>query len=139
MRRVWRRKEESCENLCNRVVIMKQYFYFLFIVSAILFQAASGIFGKYAAMTLDSLSIFAVISNSFYLLSLCCMVLQAIVWQQALKHYCLSYAYPYISLLNFVILFSSFLLFNESITIMNVIGLVVISIGICVHSRNGGA
>ena len=117
---------------------MKPCFNFIFIALSILFQAASGIFGKYASMTIDRLTIFAVISNIFYLLSLCCMVLQAIVWQQALKHYCLSYAYPFISLVNFIILFSSFYLFNESITIMNVIGLVVISIGICAHSRNGG-
>lgn len=118
---------------------MNTYFYFLFIVSAILFQACGGIFGKYAAITVDRLTIFAVISNMFYLLSLCCMVLQAIVWQQALKHYRLSYAYPFMSLVNFVILFSSFLLFDENITIMNVIGLVAISIGICALSRSGGA
>lgn len=118
---------------------MKQYFYFLFIVSAILFQACGGIFGKYAAMTIDCLTIFAVISNTFYLLALGCMVLQAIVWQQALKHYKLSFAYPFMSLVNFVILFSAFLLFNESITTANIIGLVVISIGIYVLSRDGGA
>jgi len=118
---------------------MKPCFNFIFIILSILFQACGGIFGKYAAMTIDCLTIFAVISSMFYLLSLCCMVLQAIVWQQALKHYRLSYAYPFMSLVNFVILFSSFLLFDENITIMNVIGLVVISIGICALSRSGGA
>ena len=118
---------------------MKPWFNFLFIVLSILFQACGGIFGKYAAMAIDCLTIFAVISNMFYLLSLCCMVLQAIVWQQVLKHYRLSYAYPFMSLVNFVILFSSFLLFDENITIMNVIGLVTISIGICALSRSGGA
>ena len=117
---------------------MKPYFHFLFIVSAILCQACGGIFGKYAAMTIDSLTIFAVISNTFYMLALGCMVLQAIVWQQALKHYLLSFAYPFMSLVNFVILFSAFLLFNESITTMNIIGLVVISIGVSVLSRDGG-
>jgi multidrug transporter EmrE-like cation transporter len=118
---------------------MKPYFNFLFIVSAILFQACGGIFGKYAAITVDRLTIFAVISNTFYMLALCCMVLQAIVWQQALKHYKLSFAYPFMSLVNFVILFSAFLLFNESITTANIIGLMVISIGIYVLSRDGGA
>jgi multidrug transporter EmrE-like cation transporter len=117
---------------------MKQYFNFLFIVSAILFQACGGIFGKYAAITIEHFTIFAVISNTFYMLSLCCMFLQAIVWQQALKHYKLSFAYPFMSLVNFVILFASFLLFNESITTTNIIGLVVISIGISVLSMDGG-
>lgn len=116
---------------------MKTYFYFLFIVLSILFQACGGIFGKYAAITVDNLTIFEVISNTFYMLALGCMVLQAIVWQQALKHYRLSFAYPFMSLVNFVILFSAFLLFNESITTTNIIGLVVISIGIYALSRDG--
>ena len=118
---------------------MKPYFNFIFIVSAILFQACGGIFGKYASMMIERFSIFSVISNTFYMLSLGCMFLQAIVWQQALKHYHLSFAYPFMSLVNFVILFPAFLLFNESITSMNIIGLVVISAGIYVLSRDGGA
>lgn len=117
---------------------MKSYFNFIFILLSILFQACGGIFGKYVSMAVDSLTIFAVISNTFYILSLCCMFLQAIVWQQALKHYRLSFAYPFMSLANFVILFPAYLLFNESITVTNIIGLVVISTGIYVLSRDGG-
>ena len=62
-------------------------------------------------------------------------VLQAIVWQQALMHYPLSFAYPFMSLVNFVILLSSAILFGEGITITNIIGLVLISIGITMLSR----
>ena len=88
---------------------------------------------------LDSFNIIAVISNTFYMMSLICLFLQAIVWQQVLKHYHLSFAYPFMSLVNFAILVPAFLLFNESITSMNIIGLVVISAGIYVLSRDGGA
>ncbi len=117
---------------------MKPRFNFIFIVLSILFQTCGGIFGKYVSMTIDSLTILSVISNTFYILSLCCMFLQAIIWQQALKHYRLSFAYPFMSLVNFVILFPAYFLFNESITTANIIGLAVISTGIYVLSRDGG-
>lgn len=117
---------------------MKSYFNFIFIVLSILFQACGGIFGKYVSITIDSLTIFAVISNIFYILSLFCLFLQAIVWQQALKHYRLSFAYPFMSLVNFVILLPAHLLFDESITAANIIGLAVISTGIYFLSRDSG-
>jgi len=117
---------------------MKPYFNYLFITSAMLLQAFGGIFGKYASITIDSFDITAVISNSFYILALLCMLLQAIVWQQVLKHYHLSFAYPLMSLVNFVILLPAFLLFNESITIANIIGLGFISGGVYFLSKNGG-
>lgn len=63
------------------------------------------------------------------------MVFQALVWQQALKHYPLSLAYPFMSIVNFVILIASAVLFSEGITIENIIGLLLISIGIAVLSR----
>jgi multidrug transporter EmrE-like cation transporter len=61
---------------------------------------------------------------------------QAIVWQQALIHYPLSYAYPFVSLVNFVILIFSALLFKEQITASNILGLILISSGILELSRN---
>ncbi|KKH91764.1 hypothetical protein EO95_13030 [Methanosarcina sp. 1.H.T.1A.1] len=81
----------------------KQIFYFSLIIFSILLQAGSGICGKYAAMTIQEASPFITLTNIYYLLSLVFLVLQAIVWQQALIHYPLSYAYPFISLVNFVI------------------------------------
>lgn len=63
-------------------------------------------------------------------------MLQAIVWQQALIHYPLSYAYPFVSLVNFVILISSAFLFKEQITTSNILGLIFISLGILVLSRD---
>jgi multidrug transporter EmrE-like cation transporter len=67
------------------------------------------------------------------------MLLQAIVWQQALIHFPLSFAYPFMSLFNFIILVASALLFHEGITVANIIGLIFISVGIAVaSSKNGG-
>ncbi len=107
----------------------------VFILLCILFQSGSGIFGKYAAIDLSSAASNFVVTNPFYLMSLSCLVLQAIFWQQALKYYPLSFAYPFMSMVNFVILLSSAFLFEESITPENVIGLVIISIGITMLSR----
>lgn len=111
---------------------------FSFIILAIFFQSVSGISGKFAAITLSDATLFAIIANGFYIVSLACLFLQAVVWQQALIHYPLSFAYPFMSLVNFVILISSALLFDEGITIANVVGLCLISIGITVLSRESG-
>jgi multidrug transporter EmrE-like cation transporter len=119
---------------------MKNPLYFSFIILAILFQSFSGIFGKYAATTLHEVTLYAIITNAFYIFSIVCLFLQAVVWQQALIYYPLSFAYPFMSLMNFVVLFSSALLFNEGITPANIIGLLLISVGITVLShKSGGA
>jgi multidrug transporter EmrE-like cation transporter len=116
---------------------MKKTSNYLFIFLAILFQAISGVSGKYAALSISVASSFPLnlITNVFYLFSLLCMFFQAIVWQQALKHYPLSLAYPFMSLVNFVILIASAVLFGEGITVGNIAGLLLISIGIAVLSQ----
>jgi multidrug transporter EmrE-like cation transporter len=113
---------------------MRSSFNFLFIILSILSQAGGGICGKYASMTINNSPI-AVVLSPFYTAAIGFMVLQAISWQQALKHYPLSFAYPFISLVNFVILFSAFFLFGETITIYNILGLIIISIGIFILTR----
>lgn len=115
---------------------MKSRFSFLFIVASIIFQAAGGILGKYVSITIDNLSFINIISNTFYTLGLFFMIFQAIVWQQALKHYQLSFAYPFMSLTNFVILISAYMLFDEKITLANIIGLSIISYGIYLLAKD---
>ena len=112
--------------------------HFSFIILSIAFQSLGGIFGKYAALSLDVPSFTGIVTNIFYILSLGCLFLQAIVWQQALRHFPLSYAYPFLGLVNFVVLFSSAILFQEGITSVNIIGLVLISAGIVVLSQELG-
>lgn len=121
----------------NRFEIKSPLLFSLIIFSVFL-QAGSGICGKYAAMTVKDTSLFITVTNSYYLLSLIFLVLQAIVWQLALIYYPLSYAYPFISLVNFVILIFSAVLFQEQITLYNVLGLVLISFGIFILSHNFG-
>lgn len=116
----------------------KSIFLFGSIIFSVLLQAGSGICGKYSAMTVKDASLFITVTNGFYFLSLIFLVLQAIVWQLALIHYPLSYAYPFVSLVNFVILIFSAILFQEQITSYNVLGLIFISFGILILSRSFG-
>jgi drug/metabolite transporter (DMT)-like permease len=116
----------------------KRIFYSSAIIFSILLQAGSGICGKYAAITAKDASLFITVTNSFYFLSLMFLVFQAIVWQLALTHYQLSYAYPFVSLVNFVILIFSAILFQEQITAYNVLGLFFISAGIFILARSFG-
>lgn len=117
---------------------VKQIFFFSLIIFSVLLQAGSGICGKYAAMTVQETSPFITVTNIFYLFSLIFLVLQALVWQQALVHYPLSYAYPFLSLVNFVVLISSAILFQEQITAYNFVGLILITFGILILSRSLG-
>ncbi|WP_052418756.1 DMT family transporter [Methanolacinia paynteri] len=112
-----------------------KWIYFSFIVLAVIFQASAGIFFKYAAITLAGINLASIMSNLFYILALVCMFLQAVVWQQALIYYPLSYAYPFISMVSFVVLIASAVLFQEGITMTNILGLVLISVGITIVSR----
>ena len=109
-----------------------------YIILAISFQASAGVFGKYAAIAMSDPSPIMMVTNIFYLLSLVSLLLQALVWQQALMHYPLLFAYPFMSLVNFVILLSSAVLFGEGVTITNIVGLCLISIGITMLSRERG-
>lgn len=119
---------------------MQKKFYFVCILFSILFQSFSGILGKYAALSVNLESPVSLLSNVFYLLSLGCMVFQALVWQQALKHYDLSLIYPLQSLTVFIILIFSYVLFRESISGFNILGICIILIGIFIlnQEQHGG-
>ena len=117
---------------------MRNPTYFSFILLAIAFQSLGGIFGKYAALSLQVPTFAGILTNVFYILGLVCLLLQAIVWQQALIYYPLSIAYPCMSLISFVILFAAAFLFDEHITLPNILGLILVTAGIFVLFRYDG-
>jgi multidrug transporter EmrE-like cation transporter len=101
------------------------------LVLSIFIQAFGAICTKYAADLSPSDMVLGIrVDLIIYIIILVTMGLQVAVWQYSLKYYSLSFAYPFRSLVSFVVLFSAVLLFNETITIMNIIGLSVITIGI---------
>ena len=108
--------------------------YFVFIILSILFNSFYAVLSKYTALSIGELSFLAILTNGFYILSLICLGLQALFWQQALIHFKLSYAYPFTALLYFFVLFLSALFFSEHVTFTNIAGLLFISAGISVIS-----
>jgi drug/metabolite transporter (DMT)-like permease len=97
-----------------------------------LFYATVYIFSKYTSMQIPFTLKFALgILSVFFVLGL-----YAIMWQQVLKHIELSIAYMFKgSSLIFVCLFSS-LLYNEAITLYNIIGACIIILGIISFSKS---
>ena len=126
----------TSSQIWNSEMIKTKYFYL--IILSVLLQSSNAIFKKFAATTLSEVTLLAIISNVFYLIALVCLFLQAIVWQQALVRYPLSVAYPFISLVNFIVLVASAILFHEGITLMNVLGMGIISAGITILSLHNG-
>lgn len=108
-----------------------------FLILSILIQAFGAICTKYAAETSSSdkflgLPLYLII----YIIILGGMGLQVIVWQYALKFYPLSFAYPFRSLVSFIVLISAVILFHESVSVMNIVGLSVITGGVVFLSRD---
>jgi uncharacterized membrane protein len=120
----------------SRDLRMNRNFHIIFVLLSILFQAFSGIFGKYAALSLNPSGLLSIFSNSFYLLSIGCMILQAVVWQIALTEFDISLVYPFQSITMIVVLFLSFLLFGETISAFNITGITIIFIGIFILCRD---
>jgi multidrug transporter EmrE-like cation transporter len=102
-----------------------------FLVLSILIQAFGAICTKYAAETTNSAPLFGVpVYLVIYVIILGGMGLQVLVWQYALKFYPLSFAYPFRSLVSFIVLIAAVILFHESVSVMNIVGLSVITIGV---------
>jgi multidrug transporter EmrE-like cation transporter len=107
------------------------------LILSILIQAFGAICTKYAAEFGSSETFFGIpLYLIIYLFILGGMGLQVIVWQHALKYYPLSFAYPFRSLVNFIVLISAFVIFHESISLMNFAGLSVITIGVFFLARD---
>ncbi len=115
---------------------MRQTRYFAFILLSIIFQGSGWAFSELAAQTTAGFSVSAILSNSYYQVSLALLLPQAVVWQQALKHYPLSFAYPMMSLVNFLVLFIAAFFFEEQVTSLNIISLMIISFGVLLLSQS---
>lgn len=70
------------------------------------------------------------IFNPWYPLALLALCIQAVFWIQVLKKCTLAIAYPMSSLVFAVNLAFAFLFFGEIVTIFNIIGIILIVIGV---------
>jgi multidrug transporter EmrE-like cation transporter len=108
-----------------------------FLILSILIQAFGAICTKYAAESSSSATFLGIPHYLIiYVIILGGMGLQVIVWQYSLKFYPLSFAYPFRSLVSFIVLIAAVLLFHESVSVMNIVGLTVITVGVFFLARD---
>lgn len=101
------------------------------LIFSIFIQAFGAVCTKYAAESTGTTLFFGIRTEFIiYFLILGGMGLQVIFWQKSLKYYSLSFAYPFRSLVSFIVLISAYIFFRESITFFNIVGLTIISLGI---------
>ncbi|MBP1991137.1 EamA family transporter [Paenibacillus eucommiae] len=106
-----------------------------FLLGSILSQAIAVYFGKLAATQLQGMDVFDVLFNSYYIMSLVCLMIQAFFWHLTLKRLELSIAYPSTAILFIFIILISYYFFNESISINNVIGILIMMVGIIIINK----
>jgi drug/metabolite transporter (DMT)-like permease len=122
----------------NLYSLFRTYFHLYLLILSMFIQALGAICTKYAALSDFNHYIFGIrLEYLFFFLIVGLMGLQVLTWQGALRFFPLSFAYSFRSLVSFPILFSAFVLFHESITLANIIGLVIITIGVIylVHDK----
>ena len=99
---------------------------------SLVIQSLSSVFIKYAGMY-ETMSREFII---FYALAIGCLGVYAIMWQFLLETIPLTTAYLRKGILYILILFWSVLLFKEQITINNIIGSIIIIVGISLHGMD---
>lgn len=99
---------------------------------SLVIQSLSSVFIKYAGQyeTLSKEFIF------FYVLAVGCLGVFAIMWQLLLELIPLTTAYLRKGILYILILIWSVILFGEQITINNIIGSIIIIVGISLHGMD---
>jgi multidrug transporter EmrE-like cation transporter len=88
------------------------------------------VFGKFAAITVQSITVKNLLISPYYILTLGCLFLQAITWQQTLRYYPLAWAYMFMSGIYPVIMLSSHFIFHEQLSLCNLAGTLIILIGV---------
>jgi multidrug transporter EmrE-like cation transporter len=105
------------------------------LVLAVVFASLSAGFGKAAAVSMPSFDARSIATNSFYLLSIGCVGLQAAVWPFALRRYPLSVAYMAMSIVYINLLIIAHFIFQEPLTGPNLLGAGLIAFGNVMMAR----
>lgn len=82
-------------------------------------------------------TLFKIFTNPFIIGGLALYVGGTVFWLAALSRVDLSFAYPFASLSYVVMLTASWLLFNENITPLRLVGTLVVMLGVFLISRSG--
>jgi hypothetical protein len=102
----------------------------LFILVAISCQAGSITFGKFAALQMTGYTPLDFLMNVYYLASLACLAVQAVVWPLVLRSMPLFWSYLFMSAIYLIIPVISHFVFGEQISAWNLGGALVVAAGI---------
>ena len=80
-------------------------------------------------------SILSSLLTPWYLGTLVCMGLVACVWILVLQRFPLSYAYPFMSIVRGLVLMGAWFLFREPVQPQELLGIVIIMLGIALIGR----
>lgn len=105
---------------------------FFFLHFSLLLFSLSGIFAKLASNHPLSSPHFYLLYGIVFLL----LIVYAVLWQQVLKKMDLSIAYANRGIIFMWTFIGSFFLFEETVSIYNIVGAIIISIGIYVVFQN---
>ncbi len=78
-----------------------------------------------------------ILLNPFVIAGLVSFFVSMLIWLYVLSRMELSLAYPFVALNYILILFGSYFLFRETITVYKMIGVVVIIVGVYLVARGG--
>jgi multidrug transporter EmrE-like cation transporter len=115
-------------------LILEKILPVFFLILAIVCQAIAAVMSKFAAISLGGVSsiITQIIFNPYYISSLTFLGFQTVFWILTLRSFDLSLVYPAMSANYLLVICFSVIIFHETITITNVIGLLVIFLGITI-------
>jgi drug/metabolite transporter (DMT)-like permease len=111
-------------------------FAFIWILFSILFGASAAMFSKKAALLGKGEGLLASLFTPWYAGALVFLGLQACVWIMALRYFPLSFAYPFTSLLRGLTLFGAWFFFHEQVHTHEILGILIIMVGIAVIGMN---
>lgn len=104
----------------------------VFLNSIIFYYPIVSILAKIASQY----DVFSINFIKWYFLQVVCIGVYAILWQKAIKNFDLSFAYSNKALVIIYNLFWASILFNETITIKNIVGSIIILVGIRVMVKD---
>jgi len=109
------------------------------ILIAVLLRSLVSVFAKKAALTSVGLGLYGMVVNIWFIAELVTLAAQALVWIIVLRRTALSVAYPVLSLVIAVNVLSAWLIFNETILLQHILGVVIIIAGIVIlnPAKNG--
>jgi multidrug transporter EmrE-like cation transporter len=103
---------------------------YLYLILTMICRSINPLFFKKAAITLDDYSLASMISNVFLLISFALFSIRAITWQITLSKLSLAFAYPFMSVAYITMLAGGYFLYDEKVTVFNIIGTIGIILGL---------